>query len=61
MTDALLTVSDQQEALSLVYAQAIEKRRKPMKVSIQDKKALLEVSPSYIQKLWMRERKERIL
>ena len=47
MTDALLTVLDQKEARKFAYANGtIENRREPMKVSIQDKKALFAVSPA---------------
>ena len=47
MSDALLTVPDQEEARKFADANGtIEKRREPMKVSTQDKKALLAVSPA---------------
>ena len=47
MTDALLTVPEQEEARKFADANGtIENRREPMKVSIQDKEALLAISPA---------------
>ena len=47
MTDALLTGPDQKEARKFADANGtIENRREPMKVSIQDKEALLAISPA---------------